>query len=154
MEIAMFKVGDRVCCINNEHDERYFSVGETGTVLEVHHPAWGYLIHWDGEPCGTSHDDRNWYATEDQIEPVEHIIPALNTKGHCATSGGLRGHSVGTSYPFSVVGGIDGEQRLWTVVNYETGEEFATFYTHPGFDACGYAHNYAQMLADESRIPF
>lgn len=76
--------------------------------------------------------------------------PALDTKGHSAISGGLRGHSIGMSYPFSVVAGLDGDVRTWTVVNYETNETFVTFYGSVG---CEKAHDYALALKDQS-IPF
>ena len=43
------------------------------------------------------------------------------TRGHLSASGGLRGHSVGQDYPWSIVGrGYEG----WQAVNLETGQEY------------------------------
>jgi len=69
----------------------------------------------------------------------------METRGHSAVSGGLRGHSIGTSYPFSVIARVEDGATVWQVVNYETGEEFTTF---RGSQACDVAHSHAQYLKD------
>jgi hypothetical protein len=50
-----------------------------------------------------------------------------DTKGHCASQGGLRGHSRGREYPWSVVGGGNGK---WTCVDLLTGETRGTAGTY------------------------
>lgn len=68
--------------------------------------------------------------------------------GHREDQGGLRGHSIGDDYPFSVVGiGLDG----WRVQNLLTGEEFET-YEGPG--ACERAHDRAHELKVLSQTAF
>jgi hypothetical protein len=37
----------------------------------------------------------------------------LNTKGHIATNGGIRGHSAGDAFPFTVV--AKGASPIWVV---------------------------------------
>ena len=69
-------------------------------------------------------------------------------RGHSEWQGGLRGHSIGDDYPFSVVGiGLDG----WRVQNLMTGEEFET-YEGPG--ACERAHDKAHELKVLSQTTF
>lgn len=43
----------------------------------------------------------------------------MNTQGHVGSQGGLRGHSVGETYPWSVVGFGD---DTWQATNLITGE--------------------------------
>lgn len=60
--------------------------------------------------------------------------------GHREDQGGLRGHSIGEDYPFSVVGrGLDG----WQVQNLLTGREYEV---HTGPGACEAAHEQAHKL--------
>lgn len=82
-------------------------------------------------------------------------VSGQEVKGHREDNDGLRGHSVGENYPFSVVGGfrVDGDVSVttWTVVNYATGQEFETYYGLP-FDGkgCENAHNRASVLKRQS----
>lgn len=46
----------------------------------------------------------------------------MNTSGHHATSGGLRGHSTGDLYPFGIQGRILDGETYWQPWNLETGE--------------------------------
>lgn len=71
--------------------------------------------------------------------------------GHREDNGGLRGHSVGENYPFSVIGGFrtegDVSVTTWTVVNYATGQEFETYDGLPlDGKGCENAHNRAAVL--------
>lgn len=81
--------------------------------------------------------------------------PALVTKGHREDQPGLRGHSVGENYPFSVVCGLRDEGGVcvttWTVVNYITGQEFETYDGLPlDGKGCENAHNRAGVLKRQS----
>lgn len=63
------------------------------------------------------------------------------TKGHSAAAPGLRGHSVGELYPYTVIAiGHGPEQRLtWSAMDTRTGKngrEFAT-YAEAARDAVG-----------------
>lgn len=51
---------------------------------------------------------------------------ALNTSGHSVSQGGLRGHSIGPLYPYSVepVYTTGWRSLGWTVRNLLTGEDF------------------------------
>lgn len=96
----------------------------------------------DGTPVGTSKHTGTY---------VEVRCPEGGTKGHQGVEGsGLRGHSVGVDYPFSVAGGFEpgnfgALHTIWTVVNYHTGKVYDTF---RGENACKLAHESAHRLAD------
>lgn len=62
------------------------------------------------------------------------------TKGHLAASGGLRGHSIGDTYPWSVVGiGYDG----WQAHNLESGAVSGPVTDYGTAEDYAYlAHNY------------
>lgn len=67
--------------------------------------------------------------------------------GHREDDGGLRGHSIGDTYPWQVVGGIDDSgNATWTVSNYATG---AQGFTYAGLPAnphgCTLAHDEAAL---------
>lgn len=52
----------------------------------------------------------------------------IETTGHSAVAGGLRGHSLGDTYPLVVIGKGDG----WALFNLLTGEEGPTRPTYDG----------------------
>lgn len=63
------------------------------------------------------------------------------TKGHRLDDPGLRGHSVGRDYPFSVVGlGRDDGGIDWAVQNLKTGV------WHSSRTTCEHAHGIAAAL--------
>ena len=126
--MTKFSVGSRVLCI------RGFGDLEEGATFTINSEC-SYVNTYQVKEIPES-----WW----DADRFEAISACPETKGHSAISGGLRGHSIGMSYPFSVVAGIDEDITTWTVVNYETGETFATFYD------CGRAHDYAQALKDAS----
>lgn len=79
----------------------------------------------------------------------------FDTKGHRDDNGGLRGHSIGENYPFSVVGGFrtEGETLVttWTVVNSANGQTFETYDGLPlDPQGCENAHNRAAVLKRQS----
>lgn len=65
------------------------------------------------------------------------------TKGHDSVQGGLRGHSIGTAYPYSAVAGIDAQGTNWTVTNLLDGKTHGTWH---GNDACSLAHAECERL--------
>jgi hypothetical protein len=62
----------------------------------------------------------------------------METKGHAATNGGLRGHSIGDTYPFNVIWQGGYETGCWCVFDCRNSN---VFYTESGTckDACDLA---------------
>jgi len=55
-------------------------------------------------------------------------VPVYETKGHSAQQGGLRGHSMGDTYPLIVIG----KGKGYALMNLLTGEEGPTRPTYDG----------------------
>lgn len=64
------------------------------------------------------------------------------TAGHSASQGGLRGHSLGPTYPYRVVGKGDG---TWEVHANHTPQRMVGM-------TCTEAHEFAQRLADKGGL--
>jgi len=78
-------------------------------------------------------------------EPSHYIErPVSKTAGHSATEGGLRGHSVGDTWPYRVVGYGNG---MWAI---ETNGGGGVRSTPPMFSVSG-AHEIARLLARAER---
>lgn len=76
---------------------------------------------------------------------------ALQTRGHSDEHGGLRGHSIGPSYPFSVIciWGDGNWRSNWHVVHYLNGKLYS------GPLDCGTAHDLALLCkaASDAGVP-
>jgi hypothetical protein len=93
------------------------------------------------------------YTPQPVVERVEGKASEGGTSGHSSAQGGLRGHSIGVDYPFSVAGGFEAGDfgalhSVWTVVNHVSGARYGTF---RGEGACKRAHDEAHRLADAWR---
>lgn len=75
--------------------------------------------------------------TEPRRIGCEHDTSA-STRGHAADHGGLRGHSIGDTYPWRVIGLGDG----WAVEDCRGNVVFQ----NSGFQACEIAHAKARIL--------
>ncbi len=76
-------------------------------------------------------------------------VGASTTKGHSASQGGLRGHSIGTAYPYSVVLRLEGDIKAYDVVNLLTGG--APLHTFTGTSGSAKAHALAESLGKMKR---
>ncbi len=92
-----------------------------------------------------------YVGTSDMKAPVA----ALATKGHSAGQGGLRGHSIGKTYPWSVVGRGAGLQAVeWAVQNLLTGAWYHTregdtpIFTDDADESIGMSCEQAHRIAD------
>lgn len=89
-------------------------------------------------------NERKGYRPGDRHPSWE--VGGEEVKGHSASQGGLRGHSIGEDYPWSVSAGFDGGVTTWTVVNHLTGETGGTHRGLPENPAgCGAAHDEAHQ---------
>lgn len=70
----------------------------------------------------------------------------IETKGHSAAQGGLRGHSIGEAYPYTVYARGTPNRVVWGVLNCLTG----TCIPYSG--SCHHAHVLALELAKGSLV--
>lgn len=69
------------------------------------------------------------------------VVGGEEVKGHTFFNGGLRGHSIGPSYPYSVaIGRVTDLSTDYTVVNYSNGQTYNTYRGIPSGGACRAAH--------------
>ena len=66
------------------------------------------------------------------------------TKGHLASNGGLRGHSVDELYPLSVIAKVKDGFTLWQVMHLGTGKTDVRYYS-----SAARAHRRAAKLKQE-----
>ena len=80
------------------------------------------------------------HVTSEQAKPaLSENSGQLETQPH--DSAGLRGHSKGDAYPFSVTAGnITDGGTTWTVTNLETGRVYNSYRGQPWGGACAAAH--------------
>lgn len=68
--------------------------------------------------------------------------------GHRDDNGGLRGHSIGNTYPWQCAAGVDEGCTVWTVTNYLTGETGNTYRGLPeSKTGCALAHRECELRA-------
>jgi len=72
------------------------------------------------------------------------IHGVASTKGHLASNGGLRGHSVDELYPLSVIARIEDGVTKWVPMHLGTGR----VHTH-GTAECRVAHRWAAKMKEE-----
>lgn len=132
--MKQIKVGTRVLAIVG--DAPYYLAGDTGTVVtnpygeddEQLLVQWDAVRDYDGA-LRVRAGDGLWWINPELVEVLSCCTEnsGTATRGHLAASGGLRGHSIGDLYPWSVVGiGYEG----WQAFNCETGEYFGPITTY------------------------
>lgn len=88
------------------------------------------------------------YRPGDRHPSIDDGGPSTETKGHSEWQGGLRGHSIGDTYPWQCAAGVDEGVTIWTVTNYLTGEDGHTYRGLPeSKDGCARAHRECELRA-------
>jgi len=72
--MSMFKIGDKVKCIEDEGS--FVMIGATGTILEGKNENGNYLVEWDTIHLIDDCSDNQWYINEHRIE-LQSNLPKL-----------------------------------------------------------------------------
>ena len=102
----MFKVGDKVKCIDDSNPANYLTLGKLYEVVDLW--AMGVRVVAD--------DAQQHGVLSDRLELVKPEPQAA------AIAGGLQEHSVGEYYPLAAVLYEHGDESIITIENLQTGE--------------------------------
>ena len=105
----MFKVGDKVKCIDDSNPANYLTLGKLYEVVDLW--AMGVRVVAD--------DAQQHGVLSDRLELVKPEPQAA------AIAGGLQEHSVGEYYPLAAVLYEHGDKSIITIENLQTGEVHA-----------------------------